>query len=156
MPETLTVTIAPISGVALIQVLDGKLYSLMRDREIRVEHAPQMFNLHLDESRRTVQMEDEYPFEKVRHELEVQATKGELVHLLASTMDVQLSDETRHSFAERATEIVRNYPDTMEFARKIMLGSELPAEAEIKDEVLGKLSQPLQELFQEMVAKWRS
>jgi len=155
MIQTLTVTIAPTSGVALIQVPEGELYSLMRGRDVRVEKAPQMFNLHHDESRYTVEMEDEHPFDKVRNELETAASKGSLVRMLVETMDTELSDELRQSAAELASKIVADYPETMAFARKIMLTVPLPAESEIKDEILAKLSQPLQDLFGEIVAKWR-
>jgi len=156
MPENLIVTIAPISGVALIQIPGGDLYSLRKDGEVKIEHAPQMFNLHLDASCHMVEMEDEYPFEKVRSKLEEYSSKGILVHLLVSIMDTELDDEYRHSCVERATKIVEKHPDTMEFTRKIMLECELSAQAEIKDEFISKLPQPLQDLFQEMIVKWRS
>jgi len=157
MAETLlTVTIAPTNGVALIQVPDGELYSLMRGRGVRVEKAPQMFNLHHDKSRYTVEMEDEHPFDKVRNELETAASRGSLVLMLIETMDTELSDELRQNSARLASKIVADYPETMDFARRIMLTVPLSAEFEIKDGILAKLSQPLQELFGEIVAKWRS
>ncbi|MAG12435.1 hypothetical protein CL630_01335 [bacterium] len=153
--ETLTVTIAANIGVALIQMPKGEQYSLARGREVRKENAPQRLNLHHDESCHTLEMEDKYPFAKVRHKLEATASQSELVHMLVDTMDTKLSDERRQERAKSASKIVRNYPKTIEFARKIMLLCRLPEESEIKDEIFGKLSQPLQELLQEVIAKWR-
>lgn len=153
MLKTLTVKIAPDSGVALIQVPHGELFSLTKDSEARVEHAPQMFNLHLDKSCCDMEIKDEYPFARVRHKLKAQIAKGQLIHALISTMDAQLSNELRYTYAKKAIIIVQDYPDTIEFARKIMLGRKLPEEAEIKEEILDKLSQPLQELFHEMITK---
>ena len=155
MIETLTVTIAPRREVALIRMPSGELYSLQKGEEVRIEKAPQMFNLQLDKSRYTVEMEDEHPFHKVRYELEAAAAKSSLVTILLTTMDVDFSDETRQSCAERASTIVADYPESLVFARKTMLEVPLPAEFEVKGEIVATLSQPLQDLIREVVAKWR-
>ena len=113
MSKAITVMFAPASEVALIRASDGKLYALTRDGGVREEYAPQMFNLHLDNSRYTVEMEDEYPFEKVRHELTEQVAKGRLVYTLIFIMDAQMSNKTKCLSVEEATEIVRDYPSAM-------------------------------------------
>jgi hypothetical protein len=155
MSELLNVTIAPYSMVALIATPDGELYSLANNGVARKEKNPSRFKLELDESSHTVKIEDEYPFLKVQRELRQDILRGRTVSLCVKSMDKELPDELRKDAAQVASLIAENYPETMAFARKMLLLIELPEEAEIKKEILDVYSQEFQKLFQEIQEKWR-
>lgn len=68
MKRKLTVELATLSGVALVQT-PQQLYAVSPSWGCRKEFAPQLFNLHLDPSLERVTIRDRFPFPKVMRTL---------------------------------------------------------------------------------------
>lgn len=68
------VRFAPYSNVALVRaegVTEPPCWAVSPDWGVRDEHAPQMFNAHVDPAGEDVKMHDEHPFPRVLRELQL-------------------------------------------------------------------------------------
>lgn len=149
------VIFSPISEVALVETPDKKLYAIKIGSETREEHAPHMFNLQHDQSCYEKEMEDKFPFKKVREELEIDINKLNLLTMLDLIINTELNEKSKNLIILAANSIVQNCHRAFVFARSKMLNLDLSKKAKvlIKSNHFANLSQPLQILFKEIAAK---
>lgn len=147
------------ASVALVYV-DGKCWILEKHTGYQPLEcgAPQMYNVHSSSLYEEMNIEEEYPFLKVRDILQNKECQN-LMHLCALVcMDSKMPLELRKKLARHLNEyFLEGYSlSAFEWLCEMLLNTQLPAEADINKEILNCMPQKFQELFRQVFKKYRN
>lgn len=150
--STVKVCFAPGADKALVYESQKICWLIDLEKEVpEREPAPQMHNLHIDDWYQEKDMKDEFPYLNVRKELVLLAHRHSTIFMILYSCDVGFSLEFRKECPGLVGEHLRE-PGMLEFLKAMFL---LPKEADIQEEVVAEMREPLQALVREAVKKWR-
>ena len=119
----------------------------------REEHAPQMFNLGIDLSADVLEIDDNYPFPKVRDLFKSRVALSSMVRVIFLSLDAQLDLGTRQKIAASSRDILRDeygQKALQEIRDRMLAASILLLGLDFNHEVIEYMPKELVEVLREL------